>query len=83
MSVFGVAPAIVQWTHYVAYVGKNASLTLNNNNNNNIGAYEEYIIALATSSSSYGQLSFGEAIVHLYFGTDNCSFVFLKKKTLF
>jgi len=27
-SVFGVAPATVQWTHYVA------SLTLNNNNNN-------------------------------------------------
>jgi len=32
--VFGVAPAIVQWAHYVAYrrLGQNASLTLNNNN---------------------------------------------------
>jgi len=28
MSVFGVAPAIVQWVHYL---GLNASLTLNNN----------------------------------------------------
>jgi len=33
--MFGVAPAIVQWAHYVALrLEQNASLTLNNNNNN-------------------------------------------------
>jgi len=38
--MFGVAPAIVQWAQYVAYVyclGQNASLTLNNNNHKEYG----------------------------------------------
>jgi len=54
--VFGVAPAIVQWAHHVAYVrlGHNASLTLNNNNNRVIITWLNLgVITLKGRSNTY------------------------------